>query len=177
MIEKEVLKIVVNRLNKTHIGYMISGSIAYMFYATPRMTRDIDIIIDISINDINKIYNTFKDDFYIDKQMILEAIQLHSMFNIIHFETSVKIDFIIRKDEEFRLLEFKRKQKKIIDDLEIFVTTIEDLIISKLYWAKDSLSEMQLRDVKNLLKNEIDSDYVAKWCKKLNITHIFEKVL
>ncbi len=66
----------------------------------------------------------------------------------------VKVDFIIRKDTEYRRLEFERRQSIAFEGLEIDVTSPEDLVISKLYWAKDSLSEMQLRDVGNLLSTE-----------------------
>ena len=176
--ELEVLKIVVKRLESAGIPYMITGSIAANFYTTPRMTRDIDIVIEIGENDAEVLFSLFSDDFYIDKNSIRNAIRDKQIFNIIHKEGVVKIDFIIRKDTQYRKVEFKRKRSIVFEGLEINVTSPEDLILSKLFWAKDSLSEMQIRDVRNLMKTvpDIDVEYVGKWIKELDIEDIYKEV-
>jgi hypothetical protein len=61
------------------------------------------------------------------------------------------VDFIIRKDQEYRLAEFKRRKKITIADFTTYIVSIEDLIISKLNWMRDSDSELQKNDVKSLL--------------------------
>lgn len=60
----------------------------------------------------------------------------------------------------------------------IWIVSPEDLIISKLYWAKDSLSEMQIKDVKNILGtlHQLDHQYICDWVKKLKLEFIYEKV-
>lgn len=92
--ELEVLKIVVKRLESAGIPYMITGSIAANFYTTPRMTRDIDIVIKIGENSAEMLFSLFSNDFYIDKDSIKNAIRNKQIFNIIHKEGIVKIDFI-----------------------------------------------------------------------------------
>jgi len=176
MTEIEVLKDVAERLSTNKIEYMVSGSIAMNFYAIPRMTRDIDIVILIDSNGIDKMINIFKDDFYVDRESIEDAVKNRSMFNIIHLKEAVKIDFIIRKDNEYRILEFKNKKKMRIDESDIYIAAIEDLIISKLYWAKDSESEIQLTDVKNLMKNTHNKEYVKKWCSFLGVSFLLERI-
>ena len=81
---------------------MMTGSMALAFYSTPRMTRNIDIILQVSYADIGKIVALFKKDFYIDENSVRQAVRDQSMFNIIHNESVLKVDFIIRKDEEYR---------------------------------------------------------------------------
>jgi len=56
------------------------------------------------------------------------------------------------------------------------VVSLEDLIISKLYWAKDSLSEIQINDIRNLMKSDYNLEYVQRWCKNLNLEEILAKV-
>lgn len=177
-IEIEILKQVCGKLDNAGIAYMLTGSFAANFYATPRMTRDIDIIIEIQKDDVDKVFRCFQKDFYIDRDAINEAIKYQDMFNIIHNELAFKIDFIIRKDVEYRRTEFQRKKRVPLDDTEIWIVSPEDLIISKLYWAKDSLSEMQLKDVKNLLLSmrELDSQYILDWIDKLNLAAVYNKV-
>ncbi|HEV8052601.1 MAG TPA: hypothetical protein VGP47_08900 [Parachlamydiaceae bacterium] len=99
------------------------------------------------------------------------------MFNIIHNEQAFKIDFIVRKDDEYRLVEFKRKKRIQLENVTIWIVSPEDLIISKLYWAKDSLSEMQIKDVRNLLLSipQLDNEYIRDWVNKLNLTILYEK--
>jgi hypothetical protein len=88
------------------------------------------------------------------------------------------VDFIIRKDTEYRKLEFERKRSIVFEGSQINITAPEDLVISKLYWAKDSLSEMQIMDVRNILKTvpDIDIDYIEKWIKKLGLEDIYKEV-
>ncbi len=176
--ELEVLKIVTTRLDSAGIHYMISGSIAANFYTTPRMTRDIDIVIDVEEYDAEKLYSLFSEDFYIDMDSMKDAIRARQMFNIIHNEGIVKVDFIIRKNTKYRKLEFERKRNIVFEGRQINITSPEDLVISKLYWAKDSLSEMQIRDVRNIFKTvpDIDIDYIEKWIKKLGIEDIYKTV-
>lgn len=177
MTEIEVLKDVVRRLDKIDIEYMISGSIAMNFYATPRMTRDIDIVVVIEKSDIDKIFSEFKNDYYVDDEMIRDAFDNNSMFNIIHTMEIVKIDFIIRKNNEYRLLEFSKKRKIKLDETDIYVVSIEDLIISKLYWAKDSFSSIQIRDIKNLLNCKVNRIYLKEWIEKLELKEIYSEVI
>ncbi len=176
--ELEVLKIVVKRLESAGVPYMITGSIAANFYTTPRMTRDIDIVIEIGENNIEVLFSLFSDDFYIDKDSIRNAICNKQIFNIIHKEGVVKIDFIIRKDKKYSKIEFSRKRSIVFEELKINITSPEDLILSKLFWAKDTLSEMQIRDVMNLMKTvpDLDIKYIENWIKELELEAIYRKV-
>ena len=173
--EFKVLKDVVTRLNKNKIPYMLSGSIAMNYYSEPRMTRDIDIVVEIE--SAEKFYNLFKKNFYIDLEMIKDSILNKKMFNIIHLGEIIKIDFMVRKDSEFRKTEFRRRRKVKIGNLEIFIVSIEDLVLSKLVWAKDNHSEIQLKDVKNLLREKVDMEYIKKWAGVLLINNLLNEVL
>ncbi len=176
--EFEVLKMVCQRLKGAGIPYMITGSIATNIYTVPRMTRDIDVVIEVKKEDTNRLLNIFKDGFYIDAESVKEAVEKQGMFNIIHNEYMFKIDFIIRKDSPYRKLEFKRQQKIEIEGIKISIVSIEDLILSKLFWAKDSLSEMQLGDVRNLLETakDIDMRYLKEWIRPLGLQGVYDKV-
>jgi len=174
--ELEVLKVVIERLESAGIRYMVSGSVAANFYTTPRMTRDIDIVIHVREADTERIYSLFSDEFYADKDMIRDAIREKSMFNIIHNEGIIKVDFIVRKDTEYRKIEFERRRVIIFEGIDINIVSAEDLIISKLYWAKDSLSDFQIRDVRNLLKtvSGLDILYLQKWVKYLGLEEVYK---
>ena len=54
----------------------------------------------------------------------------------------------------------------------------EDLVLAKLLWAKDSHSEMQIKDVRNLLKTvkSLDIAYIEKWSVELGLENLFKEI-
>jgi len=158
---------------------MLTGSFAANFYTVPRMTRDADIVIKIQKSQVSKVIQLFHKEFYIDKNAILDAIDTQSMFNAIHNDSIFKIDFIICKDSSYRQVEFERRRQIECHGQLIWIVAPEDLILSKLEWAKDSLSTIQLKDVKNLLTSikTLDLSYIDFWIQKLELQNVYKKVL
>lgn len=175
--EFKVLKIVIEKLNEGVIPYMISGSVAMNYFAQPRMTRDIDIVIEISENDVERIHKLFERDFYINLDAVRNAVLKKEMFNIIHLTEVIKIDFIISKNQNFDKTTFQRRKRIKIDNMEMFLISIEDLILSKLLWAKNSHSEIQLKDVRNLLQQKPDIKYIEQWIRRMEIEQLWQEVL
>ncbi len=175
----EFVKEIARRLDSAGICYMFTGSIAMVFYATPRMTRDIDLVVRLAATDSQKLIDLFSDDCYIDRASVVRAINSYGMFNIISNALILKADFIVRKNDEFRRLEFSRRQPVTLDDCTIFLVSPEDLIISKLLWGKDSDSELQLRDIRNLLDSAtgLDSEYMHFWAEKLGAGDYLKKAM
>ena len=176
--ELELLKDVALRLEKAGIEYMMTGSMAMAIYSTPRMTRDIDIIIRVSSGDVGRIVALFRDDFYIDEASVRQAVRDNGIFNIIHNDSVIKVDFIIRKDEEYRIEEFSRRQMVNIEGIPISVVTPEDLVLSKLIWVKQSGSELQFRDVRQMMRTlrKLDLNYLERWSKLLGLEDLLRKV-
>lgn len=175
--ELQILKLVCQKLEDSNIKYMLTGSVAANQYTFSRMTRDIDIVLEVVKSDEEKIFNAFQNDFYIERNAIAEAIERKEMFNIIHNEFMIKVDFIMKKNSSYQKLGFARRIKMFVHDFSVWIISLEDLIISKLDWAKESHSEMQLKDVKNLLLNEnIDYDYINEWINWLHLNDIYQKV-
>jgi len=176
--ELDVLAIVTERLESAQMPYMVTGSMAANYYAVPRMTRDIDIVVELSTADVDQLCNLFQGDFYVDRDTVRAAIAEQSVFNLIHMERVVKVDFIVRKDTEYRRAEFARRRRASADGWEFFVAAPEDLIISKLEWGRDSHSEVQMADVRNLLASvaELDRDYLARWVERLGLDALFREL-
>lgn len=173
-----VLESVCQKLEKADIPYMVTGSFASNFYSEPRMTRDIDIVVELSRYDTPKLCGLFKEDFYLERDAVLDAIERKSMFNIIHQGTVFKVDFIVRKDEEYRKAEFLRKRRAKIFNIPVWIVSPEDLVLSKLFWAKDSLSDIQIRDIRNILESvkAIEQAYLDQWVDRLGLEEVYNKV-
>ena len=85
------------------------------------------------------------------------------------------MDCIIRKNTPYRRAEFERRQRITIEDFSTWIVSKEDLIISKLWWAKDSHSELQLRDVKNLADTGCDRAYIEHWTRDLELNTLWQE--
>jgi len=177
--EIELLKDVAAKLESAGIEYMMTGSMAMALYATPRMTRDIDIVIHISTADIGILIGIFRNDFYIEEESVRFAVSSHGMFNVIHNESIVKFDFIVRKDEDYRIEEFHRRKRIDVEGVPVWVVTPEDLMLSKLVWAKRSQSELQLRDVRQMMASAyvLEREYLKKWARVLGVDDLLRKVM
>ncbi len=175
--EIAVIEDVSKKLIEYKIPFMLTGSIAMNYYVEPRMTRDIDIVVYFQKENISAIMKMFEKDYYIDEDSVRMAIDNNRMFNIVHNETVTKVDFILRKKSEYRMIEFERRQFVNFLNIPTYIVSKEDLIISKLDWMKNSNSDMQKRDITFLISSGYDKDYVQKWTRELGLKTLFEEIL
>jgi len=173
-----ILKHIVSCLEQAKIAYMLSGSVAMSYYVQPRMTRDIDLVIEMQPIHLQRLIEQLGDDYYFDEETARTAIAQQGMFNIIHFNSLVKIDCIVRKNSTYRREEFARRQRVMLTDFSVWIVSAEDLILSKLYWLKDSRSELQFKDIRTLIENLplLDWTYLQNWSQDLGILSLLEEV-
>lgn len=174
--ELDVLLDVSGRLESAGIAFMLTGSLALNYYAQPRMTRDIDLVIALEEANTEGFVRLFETDYYLDPQTVSDAIRRRSIFNLIHNEAVVKVDCIVLKNDKYRREEFGRRRKIKLGDFETWIVSREDLILSKLYWAKESRSDLQLRDVRNLLSPDCDLDYLRSRALMIGVEHLLDEV-
>ena len=167
---QELLKTVTGLLDQKGIQYMVSGSLAFNVYCIPRMSMDIDFVIELNQANVADFLEIFKSGYYLDEETVRQEIKKKGMFNVIDHRSGLKMDFIVRKDTEYRRLEFSRKIQKLLEDIPVWIVSPEDLIISKIEWIQQLQSEKQSRDISMLLTTPgIDRGYITFWCNKLNL--------
>jgi len=172
--ELEILRDVSEKLTSQGIAFMLTGSLAMSHYAQPRMTRDIDIVVALKMQDTDKIVRLFEREYYVSAEAVLDAVQRGTMFNVIHFQSVVKVDFILLNHSNYEDEKFNRRRNVNFGGFETSLISREDLILSKLMWAQNTGSEMQLKDVRNLLGPGCDMDYLRKWSEKLGVVEDLE---
>jgi len=173
--ELDIVRDVSARLERGGFAYMLTGSMAMNYYALPRMTRDIDLVVALAPQDTDAIVRLFTPDYYVSREAVSHSIARESLFNLIHQESVIKVDCIVRKNNPYRRAEFERRQRITIEDFSTWIASKEDLIISKLWWAKDSFSEVQLRDVKNLVITGCDTAYIERWTNELGLLTLWQE--
>jgi len=91
------------------------------YYAQPRMTRDIDIVVSIHKKNIEKIIHLFQDAYYLSEEAVRVSMKFQSMFNIIYNESIVKVDFILLKSDNFQQGMFQRRKMIEIEDFQTYI--------------------------------------------------------
>ena len=172
----DVLRIVTSRLELAGVPYMVSGSLALGYYAQPRMTRDIDVVVELDYAGAQKVVAAFAADFYCDEDAVRRAIATRRLVNLVHLESAYKVDLIVRKDSEYRLVEFQRRRRLSVGGVDVWLATPEDLLLSKLVWAGESGSDLQLRDAAALVASvpNLDWPYLSRWASTLGVARELE---
>ncbi|MFN3466591.1 MAG: nucleotidyltransferase domain-containing protein [Candidatus Brocadiales bacterium] len=179
MIQEDLLVKVIDRLNQVNIPYMITGGIATIFYGRPRLTHDFDIVIDVGPEQIQRLIDTFGKEFYISEEAIREAMDKHSMFNLIHLDSGIKVDFWMLQDDPFDRRRFGRRQRHAYSGREIVFSSPEDVVLKKLLWFKETEVERHLADALGVLEIQqgLDVAYLKEWAERLTIQDLLNELL
>ncbi len=179
MIQKDFFTRVMDKIAALNIPYMITGGVATIFYGKPRVTHDIDLVVEVKEGLISKIEELFREGFYVSDRAIKNAISHKSMFNIIHPETGIKIDFWILQDTKYDRERFNRRKREKIFQKDVYITAPEDAIIKKLLWYKESDIDKHIDDALGILQiqyGRLDYSYIEKWVKELGVGKNWEKI-
>ena len=178
----ELLERLVVAFQRLNIPYLVTGSVAAMAYGEPRLTNDIDVVADIQEDSIEDFMALFPyDEFYISEEAVRQAIGDRGQFNIIHPESGLKVDVIIRKDTPFDRSRFSRARRiRPAETYEARFAAPEDVIIKKLEYYKEGGSEKHLRDIAGILRispTEVDTAYIQEWADRLGLRQIWDAVV
>ena len=168
-------------LNDASVPHMLSGSLASSVHGEPRATQDVDLIVDLDADGLERLLAKLPEEhYYVSTAAALGAVRSRSQFNIIDFETGWKADLIVLKNRAFSREEFARRRVADALGVVVNIASPEDVILAKLEWAKKSGgSERQLRDVCGILAapgQQLDNAYLDKWAVSLGVTELLEQV-
>jgi hypothetical protein len=140
---------------------------------------DVDFVVDLGGFQVPRFVAAFSPDFYVDEVVVREAVSARDFFNLVHEESGWKVDVIVAKEDSYRQLELARRVQARIGDGIVPVVSREDLILAKLWWSKDTGSELQRRDVANLIASAttLDRPYLERWAKHLGVESQLVEVL
>ena len=176
---------VVSVFEQLGIPYLIGGSFASAVHGVVRATMDVDLVADIQPSQVSTMVMQLEKEFYINGDMILDAIRHTSSFNLIHLETMFKVDVFILKQRPFDLNQMRRRISQSVGDSpdeQAYFCTAEDIILAKLEWyrAGGEISERQWRDILGVIEiqsDRLDFDYLKKWSTALDVQDLLERAV
>jgi hypothetical protein len=155
------------------IAYYITGGASSVMYGEPRTTRDIDLVLAISLSKIDALAIALDQaGFYIAGLDEVKAGQ-SQILQVIHQESIARADLIIAGAQPFDLIQFERRQAiEVLEGQILYYASPEDVILNKLKWRSQSVSEKQWRDVLGILKVQgdlLDLVYLQDWASRLGV--------
>ena len=168
-------------LERLHLSYLVTGSMATITYGEPRFTNDIDIVLDLPSHRIQVFCDAFsKDDFYLSSSAVREAVRNRHQFNILHPESGLKIDVMIASLSEFDRSRLQRGiPLKVLTDNAVMFASPEDVIIKKMEYYREGQSEKHLRDISGVIRvrgKALDYEYITHWANELELTEIWNQI-
>ena len=178
MTQIELLRFVLGVLERLQTPYAIVGSYATSVWGDARLTRDIDIVVQIDSGQIKALCDAFPaDEFYVSLPAAEQAVRDSGQFNVIHFRSSNKIDFMVVGNSDWAQAQLARRRKVSFQpDCDGYVAAPEDVIIGKLIYYNDGGSEKHLRDIATILNqsaDDVDRRYVEDFARRLGLAEIW----
>ncbi|MDD5308614.1 MAG: hypothetical protein PHU25_14950 [Deltaproteobacteria bacterium] len=181
----EVTLLVTEALEKVGVPHVVGGSLASSLHGIPRATQDVDIVADIRPAHVDRFVAALEDGFFVDADMIRDAIRRRACFNVIHLKTMFKVDVFVFDRSPLSAEEMKRKETYAISEdppRRLALATAEDIVLQKLKWYRlgDGVSDRQWGDVQGVLKvrgPRLDRGYLQRWAAELGVADLLERAL
>lgn len=174
-----LLRTVTESLTAVSIPFMLAGSVAAAVHGAARATMDIDLVIDPDSETLAAfVARIDAAGLYVSADAASEALATRTMFNVVDPETGWKADLIVRRNRAFSETEFARREAVDVAGVPISVATLEDVILSKLEWARLGGSARQIEDVQGLLRvsgDALDVAYLGRWIDDLDVRMEWER--
>lgn len=175
---------VARALDELEIPYLVGGSLASSTHGIPRATQDIDLVVRLTGNRVDALVARLEGDFFIDRDMALDAVMRRSSFNLLHLATMLKIDLFVFDRSEHATAEMQRARTIGVGEppYPLRICSAEDIVLQKLDWFQKGGggSERQWRDVVGVLSVQsqaIDVAYLAHWANVMQLSVLLDKAL
>jgi len=176
----KIVALIADRLNVTGVDWMATGSIASMSYGEYRVTNDVDIILVLAENDIDKLVAAFPiSEFYCPPADVINieaAREERGHFNLIHHETGFKADIYMAGNDALTRWALQHRQQIALGDSIIWIAPPECVIVGKLEFFREGGSEKHLRDIHGMLAaTDVDLAFVEREVTKRGLTEQWQR--
>ena len=174
----------VSGLEELGLDYVVGGSVASSLHGIPRATQDIDIVVVLWGKDVDGFVKRFESSFYVDRDMVMDAIKRRASFNIVHLATMYKVDVFVADRSDLVREEFSRRLAVELGEppRTVWVCSAEDIVLQKLGWYEQGnrISDRQWLDVQGVLKVQgakLDLSYLRRWADAKGLSGLLKKAL
>lgn len=179
MTADEAVVAVLDALDAASIPCMIVGSLASNFHGIPRSTRDADFVAELPAGSLERLSAALPAELTLDLQSAFEGVTGTTRYLIELSGSPFVCELFVRSDDPHDRERFARRERVHIFDRTAHVATAEDMVITKLRWARDATRLKDRDDVRNILAvrgSGLDWDYIGKWSTQHSTTALLEQI-
>jgi len=181
----DILLFIARVFDEMDVRYVVVGSFASSVRGMARATNDVDIVADLAPEQATDLITRVKEEFYVSETGARRAICEHGSFNLIHFESSFKVDIFIPPPDGFGRQQLAHRQAEQVDlqgEMQIYVATAEDTILAKFLWFRQGgeVSTQQWADILGVVKvrkDVLNEGYLREHAQKLGLLALLERAL
>jgi hypothetical protein len=175
---------VVEALVALDVPYYVGGSVASSVTGVARATLDVDLVTALQRQHAEPLAAALASYYYVDVEMISQAIRRCSSFNVIHLTTMFKVDMFVPEDTPFARANMQRRVALEVPELgrTLYFCAPEDIVLHKLLWyrAGSGVSDRQWYDLQGVLRlqaQELDLTYLRHWAAALGMSALLHRAL
>ena len=166
------------------VRYVVGGSVASSVYGVPRATQDVDLVAELYGAHVEPFVARLSPDFYVDADMIRDALARRSTFNVVHLGTMFKADIFSFTREPWMESEMSRGRLETFatetGPVTIRLASPEDTLLHKLVWFQmgGESSDRQWGDILGVLKvqgDRLDDAYLDRWATVLGVEKLLAR--
>jgi len=178
--QTQVNLLVVRVFEALRIPYFLGGSMASSVHGIYRATADADFVAAVRPDHAELLVRMLEPAFYADLAAIQTAAAAHRSFNVIHFDTMLKVDVFVAGPDPFHRSQMRRRVLQATGSdgqTSLYVASPEDTVLAKLQWYRDGggVSDRQWNDVLGVLKVQgptLDRAYLLEWARELGLAEL-----
>jgi len=171
---------VIEALNALEVPYMLVGSFSSNFYGVPRATQDADFVLQVEKRTVGTIVEHLGPRFRLDPQISFEAITASTRYVVKVIDgVPFQVEFFLLSEDVHDRERFARRRHVKMLGRQVFVPTAEDVIITKLRWARGGGRSKDVDDVRGVIAvqgDRIQWDYVESWCDRHGTRDLLEQI-
>jgi hypothetical protein len=175
----EAVVAVIGALEAAGVPYMIVGSLASNFHGIPRSTRDADFVVEFESGSLQRLADALPDVLTLQFQGAFEAVTGTTRYAIDLANSPFVCELFIRSDDPHDRERFRRRLCVDVFGRTAFVASAEDMIVTKLRWARDAGRPKDREDIRNILAvrgPELDWAYLRYWSAEHATLTLLEEI-
>ncbi|MEO6568415.1 MAG: hypothetical protein ABIO94_06590 [Opitutaceae bacterium] len=173
----DLFSLFVRPIHGSGLRYMVSGSLASVFYGEPRLTMDVDLVVHLDGQEATILAGLFSsENYYVPPPEVLEveiARMTRGHFNVIHSASGQKADFYPSRRHPYWAWAFEHRRLGRIGEDDVWFAPPEYVILWKLEFFREGGGDKHLRDIRGMLlvhPDDIDRTLLHRACAELGLT-------